>query len=71
MVNKWSRHQSFVFGVIGTPKLVYETRVWIRGLIMRREDISTLQHPFNERLPIYSLSLMILSQLLICLFVLF
>ena len=60
----WSRHQSFIFGVIVTLKLVYETRVWIQGLIMHREDISTLQHPFNEWLPIHLPSLLILSQLL-------
>ena len=71
MVNKWSRHQYFVFGVIRTPKLIYETRAWIRGLITRREGISTLQRSFNERLPICSLSLMILSQLHICLFISF
>ena len=57
MINgKWSRHQSFVSGVIETPKLVYETRVWIRGLITCREGISTLQRPFKKRLPICSLS---------------
>ena len=53
---KWNCHQPFVFGVIGAPKLVYETRVWIPRLITRKEGISTLQRPFKERLPICSLS---------------
>ena len=56
-VELWSHHQS-IFSLkmkwqIGRQKqeMVYNTRVQVRGLITSREDISTLQHPFQERLP--------------------
>ena len=31
---------------------IYNTRVQVRGLITNKEDISTLQRPFQERLPV-------------------